>query len=444
MYMLLQAKYREAYNAFDCSQRYYDSAQKIFSACDSIPQNSLLLWLSGAAFLLGLLPFLLSICSARLAGDDRNSLARILRPAILASLISLALALAADAANLVVGLVYADDANLGLPTWIVVVLALGLVIACYVTIKEIFGFSRNLADDTDGLLISPHELPQVRALVSELSLALGIPAPDNLIIGLEPNFFATHASIRLPDGTVCRGTSLFLSATLLRVLSLAEARAVIGHELAHFSGQDTLYSMQFAPVYRALTRVHQALQFEGQSNLWIALAKMPAIVTVGSLLEAFSKIERAIARLRELEADRMGARFSGAGAAVSALVKSFIASGVWHATREEVEERDDQNLRTADISLAFADMFLRLDRDSVATSLTPEVLVSRTAHPFDTHPTLQERAQALGIQVGADVVLSALAVGKSNLLDDGNDVLHALTAQYYAAHFAAPPVSARP
>ena len=66
------------------------------------------------------------------------------------------------------------------------------------------------------------------------------------------NFYVTQSPLTLMDGTKITKRTLYMSAPLLRVMSDAEVRAVLGHEFSHFTGRDTLYGSQVAPAYRSL------------------------------------------------------------------------------------------------------------------------------------------------------------------------------------------------
>src|SRR5690606_6087716 len=92
-----------------------------------------------------------------------------------------------------------------------------------------------------GVPFSPIEQPRLALLVQQIAKATNARMPDNIVLGLDPNFFATTAPMHTPTSRrLLTGQTLYLSLPLMRVLSLDEVKAVVGHELAHFSGSDTI------------------------------------------------------------------------------------------------------------------------------------------------------------------------------------------------------------
>ena len=71
-----------------------------------------------------------------------------------------------------------------------------------------------------------------------------------ILVGIEPTFYATAADIVGCGKETLKGETLYLSMSLMRLFNKSELKAVIGHELGHFSSKDTDYSTKFAPVYR--------------------------------------------------------------------------------------------------------------------------------------------------------------------------------------------------
>ncbi|MFD2022059.1 M48 family metalloprotease [Pseudocitrobacter faecalis] len=55
----------------------------------------------------------------------------------------------------------------------------------------------------------------------------------------------------MEKGERLTGNTLYLPLTYLSLLNEAEIAAVVGHELGHFTGEDTQYSLRFAPSTRA-------------------------------------------------------------------------------------------------------------------------------------------------------------------------------------------------
>jgi Zn-dependent protease with chaperone function len=78
-------------------------------------------------------------------------------------------------------------------------------------------------------------------LIAKVSRRLKTPAPRNLILEFGGAIFVTDGVVNTFDATLT-GRTLCISAPLLRVLTPAELESVLAHELAHFTGDDTIYS----------------------------------------------------------------------------------------------------------------------------------------------------------------------------------------------------------
>ncbi|WP_409567464.1 M48 family metalloprotease [Methylobacterium sp. J-092] len=88
---------------------------------------------------------------------------------------------------------------------------------------------------------------------------------------------------------------------------------MIGHELAHFSGEDSAYSRRFTPIYAGLQRALAALGGCGVGNFLTRPASYVAYRSLGTLDAAVARWSR----VREFEADRRGALVSGTVPAAS-------------------------------------------------------------------------------------------------------------------------------
>ncbi len=247
-------------------------------------------------------------------------------------------------------------------------------------------------------LLSRTDHPEIYAQVDQIASKLGAEAPDHIVVGLEPNFFVTTNPVQLlgGDGRVLKGRTLFMSLALLRVLSKDELTAVIGHELGHFRGQDTEYSLKFAPIYSRLT---SALGGMGSSDGASTFALLPAMAVLNVCLGQFAEAERTIGRERELLADRAGAEAASPEALASALVKVSLYSGYWNTlTQHQIdilaEGRYLENMSEV-YQRACADIHSSLDWEEAKPLFSEYV----QPHPVDTHPPLGMRLQSLGVSI---------------------------------------------
>lgn len=165
--------------------------------------------------------------------------------------------------------------------------------------------------------------PQFYAMVRELADRAQLPMPRVYLIDEDaPNAFATgrnpaHAAVAATTG-------------LLRVLSAAELRGVMAHELAHVKHRDILISTVSATMAGAISMLANfAMFFGGRDGNGRSNPVVGILVAVLAPIAA-SVIQMAISRAREFEADRGGAAISGDPAALaSALTKIHrLAQGI--------------------------------------------------------------------------------------------------------------------
>ena len=147
--------------------------------------------------------------------------------------------------------------------------------------------------------------PQFYAMVRELAQRAQLPMPKVYLIDEDaPNAFATgrdpeHAAVAATTG-------------ILRVLSAAELRGVMAHELAHVRHRDILISTVSATMAGAISMLANFAMFFGGRNSE-GRSTNPIVGMLVMLLApiAASLIQMAISRAREFEADRGGAEISG-------------------------------------------------------------------------------------------------------------------------------------
>ncbi len=116
----------------------------------------------------------------------------------------------------------------------------------------------------------------VRTLCTRLNTRL----PDQIIAGIDDNFFVTEQPVTV-DNRTYKGRTLYVSLSLLRILLQREAEAVLIHELAHFSGADRLWGTKITPL---LARYHKYL--EGLANGVVSLPVWSATQAIHALQRA--------------------------------------------------------------------------------------------------------------------------------------------------------------
>lgn len=293
---------------------------------------------------------------------------------------------------------------------VLLLVGVGAVAGVIAVLKASFSVVQTTTASVLGKPVQESDVPALWATVREVARDCGAQPPDNVVVGLEPNFFVTEAPVRATAGEL-RGRTMFISLPLCRILRLAEVRAVLGHEMAHFVGLDTRFSRQFFPVYRGTAVALRGLAEAGGDGAQ-ALALMPAVGLLSYFFDSFEEAEKKISREREFVADEGGARITSREAMATALVKVHAFSAAWAGAREAMAEALQQGRMYKNASALFGDI--------VASNAVPERLEGlderRLAHPTDSHPPLAVRLAHLETTIAAvqaealDVSLESAAI----------------------------------
>ncbi len=173
--------------------------------------------------------------------------------------------------------------------------------------------------------VSEVEQPELYRLVRELSKAGRLPVPRLYLSPAEqPNVFAV--------GRGPRTAAICCTEGLLRVLDEAELRAVLGHELAHVSGQDILASSVAAGLASIITfpaglgrlgRSRRAPAAEGAGRSGLGAAGALLMLVFGPI--AAFVIRLAVSPEREYRADAAGAWLAGDPLALARALRTIEA-----------------------------------------------------------------------------------------------------------------------
>jgi Zn-dependent protease with chaperone function len=376
------------------------------SVCQTYGYVQLLKNASILSFVAGLALLLAIFLGARLASSNRTLLLTVFSPGIKAVLLALfGLILTQGAIATYGAYIFESTAIHRVHLFLIGGIGLGAFLGAIAMIKAGFSISKRASTSVLGKSISEEAEPQLWKLVKETASRLRATPPKNIIIGLEPNFYVTSADVVLyPGASKQPDETLYLSLPLMRILSRDELTAVIGHELGHFRGEDTKFSLRFYPIYAGTAQALTALEGRSQDGAG-TLALLPAFAVLSFFMEQFAKAERTIGRNRELEADKAGASVASGQALATSLLKIGAFAPLWGSIRTAIVAALNQGKAYKNVSTLYAEVAA----SSKKPELLEEVAATATIHPTDTHPPTIVRIQALGLSV-AELKQNALTI----------------------------------
>ncbi|MBB4000210.1 M48 family metallopeptidase [Aureimonas pseudogalii] len=274
--------------------------------------------------------------------------------------------------------------------------AYGAVMAV-VSLRRVFDLFTPQPIDVLARVVGEDEAPGLWRFTREIAARQGAPLPDTIIVGLTEGFYVTEGAVRIePEGRLLEGRTLYLPAPALELLDTAEVSAIIGHELAHFTGDDTRYSRKFTPIYATLWRSLEALHQANRGAIVVQPATRLGFHAIGQFDVAVAHWSR----LREFEADRNGSLISRPAGAASALIRSSIIE----PAVSFVLQRAFQAPETGEDDLVAATARLTAEEGFPDPAAHLE---DRQPHPTDSHPPTSQRIEALGVAIDEPVLAHA-------------------------------------
>ena len=237
-----------------------------------------------------------------------------------------------------------------------------------------------------GITVSLHQVPSLASLIEDVSRLLGSPRIHRVIIGTALNASAQQVS---RFGILCPRNTLVVGYPLLIVLLPEQLRAVVAHEMAHFSHAHGRIAGWVYCTRLSWIRLATALNEKGAVPIFVRWF----LSTYVPRLEAQSA---AIAREQEFLADRCAAAIAGSRTTADALVAiemgtQFLDEVFWRAVYDTVVMDEKLPQPFTEMRDAFEASLNHGDR----AELLDRLLESSTAHT-DAHPCLRDRLRAIG------------------------------------------------
>jgi Zn-dependent protease with chaperone function len=328
-----------------------------------------------------------------LARENRKLLLTLFKPGLYAVLVALILLILAHGALVVSAIYWSESILIGLlHVKLIALIGIGALVGVYKLGKSSFSLIENARVTVIGRSISKQDAPKLWKLIGQLCEKLGSLKPENVVVGLEPNFFVTEADVICLNRSL-KGRTLYCSLSLARILSDEEFASVLGHELGHFRGMDTQYSKKFYPIYRGTL---SALETLHKSNKGLAsISILPAMAILSYFLECFAVAENRISRIRELAADNCGASVVTPLSLATALVKLHAYSGFWTLVQSSVVE----NLQKKSVLVNLSKTYSEILATGIDKKIFNDIGKTHIVHPTDTHPPLATRLKALHVTI---------------------------------------------
>jgi heat shock protein HtpX len=236
-----------------------------------------------------------------------------------------------------------------------------------------------------GPRVTSDDQPRVFQEIRRIAEATKSPMPLDVYIGADLNAAVAHVGGFFGIGA---RPIMIVGLPMIAALTVSELRGVLAHEFGHYVGGET----RLAPViYRTRQAIGRTVNALARSEHVITRLMFVPFHLYGLM---YLRTTLGISRRQELEADQLAARIAGGDAFESGLVKIHAAGLVMDAYMHG----ELGGLLAAGYRPPIAEGFARfLGAKGIAAALqkADEVMRKGTSDPYDSHPSLNERLDAL-------------------------------------------------
>jgi Zn-dependent protease with chaperone function len=247
----------------------------------------------------------------------------------------------------------------------------------------------------EGLVLARSDGRALYDIVEEIHRAIDAPPVDSITI---TGGFNASAAVYLPPWRFRRRRTLVLGFPVLTTLSTAELRAVIAHELAHFSSAHDAFAAWVYRIRGSWLALRTALDRRQATPLYVYWL-------ISWYVPRLNAASAEVARRHELVADRVAAEIAGSRAAADALV--VFELGAQFADETHWPTIQISHETAAEPPRPYSQMLTWNAR--IASEDVLDELFARATEPEDTHPSLRERFARLdeAIRLPSPTVASA-------------------------------------
>ncbi|MBD2578978.1 M48 family metallopeptidase [Oscillatoria sp. FACHB-1406] len=276
----------------------------------------------------------------------------------------------------------------------------------------------------EGLKLSRRQVPQLFALVDELTTKLQAPRFHNILLNRDFN----AAVVQVPRLSILgwQENYLLLGLPLMQSLSLEQLKAVLAHELGHLSGNHSRFAAWIYRIRKTWMQIYERLHQSDRSGASVLFNRF-----LDWYWPSFNAYSFTLARMNEYEADRCASQLTGAKNMAEALINvevkaRFLESSFWSDIHKQVEHQVEPSSNT------YSSMLTVL-HSPIAEEQTKEwlgqALVQKTNYA-DTHPCLSDRLKSLGYPIARSQTFQSVTLQTSAAEHLLGDTLHQFATQF--------------
>lgn len=219
-----------------------DFSSELRDLCDT---NSNLNLVSGGALgagAVGISMLLLISLGGRLARNSRSLLVALFTPGLYLVAVTLIGLVLVHAAIAMAAIYYGESALVGrIHVGVIAAIGLGALAGVLAIVRGTLSLVRRAQTIVIGKALTREQAPHLWKQVDGSAHQLGALQPDNLVVGLDPNYFVTEADVICLSGKL-NGRTLYCSLPLCRILS--KERVDFHHRPRTWALQGPRYQVQ--------------------------------------------------------------------------------------------------------------------------------------------------------------------------------------------------------
>jgi Zn-dependent protease with chaperone function len=231
-----------------------------------------------------------------------------------------------------------------------------------------------------GVAVGPRDEPELWRTVGELATRVKTRVPDEIRLVPEVNAAVSEDARLL--GLIPGRRYMYVGVPLLLTLSADEMRAVLCHELGHYSGSHTRLG---------------GITYRGRTSLIRTIQRLHGHAIIRGVFYGYAtlyfRVSQAVSRRQELEADAAAVTVAGRRPMGDALRKVRASAAAWDFyVSTYCRLIVPAQARPADL---FAGFYTLYNEPSMGAELAKVMDAPEERSPYDSHPSVAERIAAI-------------------------------------------------